>query len=331
VIDMSEASTWAPHDIDLERPSVARMYDYLLGGAHNFAVDRAAADRAVTALPWLPLVAYANRDFLRRAVRYMAAEGISQFLDLGSGIPTVGNVHEIAGQANPATRTVYVDIDPVAVAHARALLRGNQSAAAILADLREPAQVLADPAVNEMIDWSRPIGVLMVAVLHFVPDQENPADTISTYRQHMAPGSYLAISHASRDGQPADLDEAIDEAAQAYEDTGTGLTFRTEAELARLVHGFDLVAPGIVAVPDWRPEPDPDAEGLDRWRYGLAGVGHLPATSPRHTLTPPANTVSWPTSRTALAGSGGRLHPHGVSAWSSGAPDRMTPALDCSH
>ena len=273
---MRDSFGWSPTGIDLSLPAVGRMYDYLLGGAHNFAIDRAAVERAVAALPFLPLVARANRDFLRRAVLFMIGEGVDQFLDLGSGIPTVGNVHQIAQRANPNARTVYVDIDPVAVAHAHALLHDDPNSAAVLGDLRHYGQVLADPAVQRLIDWGRPVGVLMVAVLHFIPDHDDPGAVIAAYRTRMASGSYLALSHASRDGQPAELDAAVDAAARAYDDTGTGLVFRTSTQLAQLMDGFSLVAPGIVQVPNWRPERGTDADDPDPWRHGLAGLGHVP-------------------------------------------------------
>lgn len=289
---MTDTSAWAPREIDVERPSVARMYDCLLGGCHNFAVDRAAVCRAVAALPWLPSVAQANRDFLRRAVLYLAAQGVDQFLDLGSGIPTVGNVHQIAQRARPGARTAYIDHDPVAVAHARALLRDDPDSEAIGGDLRHPDAVLADPAVQALIDWTRPVGVLMVAVLHFVPDGDDPAAIVAGYRRYMAPGSYLAVSHATREGQPSDIAEAIDEAARAYDATGTGLVFRTSADLARLMDGFTLVTPGIVPVPAWRPEPDEDVNDSRRWRHGLACLGQVPAAPRRSERLRTRNTTT---------------------------------------
>jgi SAM-dependent methyltransferase len=299
VADVNDTSGWAPKDIDLSRPAVARMYDYLLGGAHNFAVDRAAADRAIAALPFLPAVAFANRDFLRRAVQFFTAEGIDQVLDLGSGIPTVGNVHEVAQATNPSARTVYVDVDPVAVAHARALLSDDSKSDAILADLRHPRRVFEDPAVRRLIDWTRPVAVLMVAVLHFVPDEDDPYGVVAAYRDQMAPGSYLALSHASRDDQPDDMDEAVDQAARAYDDTGTGLVFRTRRQLAELLDGFVPVEPGIVPVPQWRPEPGGESANVGLWRHGLAAVGHVTATvwhdETRGASPRTRNTVLWPT------------------------------------
>jgi len=278
---VKETSEWAPKDIDLSRPAVARMYDYLLGGAHNFAVDRAAADQAIAALPFLRAVAHANRHFLRRVVQFFAAEGVDQFLDLGSGIPTVGNVHEVAQATNAGARTVYVDVDPVAVAHARAVLCDDPTSEAILADLRHPRGVFEDPAVRRLIDWKRPVAVLMVAVLHFVPDEDDPYGVVAAYREQMAPGSYLALSHASRDDQPEDMDEAVDQAVRAYDDTGTGLVFRTTGQLAELLDGFVSVEPGIVPVPHWRPEPPGESANEGPWRHGLAAVGHVTARMPR--------------------------------------------------
>ncbi len=270
---MSHRPAWAPDDIDLERPAPARMYDYYLGGSHNFAADRELARKAMGAWPELPQVTRANRAFLRRAVSFLAGEGITQFLDLGSGIPTAGNVHEIVGALNPDARTVYVDSDPVAVAHSRLLLADTPNATVVHADLREPAQVLADPALDGFLDLSRPVAVLMFAVLHFVPDADDPAGVVAAYRQVCAEGSYLAVSHGTRDYLP----ERIRSLEEVYARSSAPMTFRSHAEIAALMRGYALVPPGLVDMTRWRPdeeEPLPDPLGGDVKRYsGYGAVG----------------------------------------------------------
>jgi hypothetical protein len=245
--------TWAPEDVDVERPSIARVYDYYLGGSHNFAVDRAFADRVLRLVPGTTTAAQANRAFLRRAVRHLCEIGIRQFIDLGSGIPTVGNVHEVAHSVDPTAKVVYVDIDPVAYAHSRAILADNPHATVIRADLRQPAEVLADPQLREQIDFDRPVGVLLVSVLHFVSDEERPADIVTGYASATVPGSHLVISHASVEGTT----EASSEALDLYKRSSTKVVTRTAKEVAGLVGGLSLVDPGVVQLTQWRPEsPD---------------------------------------------------------------------------
>ncbi|GIJ77849.1 S-adenosyl methyltransferase [Micromonospora phaseoli] len=262
---------WAPETIDVERPSVARMYDYYLGGSHNFAVDRAAARAMVAAVPQAPLMAQANRAFLRRAVQFLTAAGIRQFLDIGSGIPTVGNVHEIAQRHAPDSRVVYVDVDPVAVAHSREILAGNDRTTVVQEDLRHPDRILAHPDVRAVLDFSRPVAVLVVAVLHFVADDDRPAEVLRTLRSALAPGSYLVLSQASDDGR----DEAErTEAEEVYRRTDNPLWVRSRAELTGFFDGFELVEPGVVWVPQWRPETPESAEDAERAVF-LGGVGRL--------------------------------------------------------
>src|ERR1051326_659013 len=165
-----QQSNWVPDEVLVDRPNVARMWDYFLGGAHNFAVDREAAEQVIKAYPDLPLVARATRAFLGRVIRFLLANGIDQFLDIGAGIPTANSVHEIARRTNSSARVAYVDIDPVAVAHSRTILRETAGTVAVQADLRRPEDILADPEVLRVLDWKRPIGILAIAVFHFVPD-----------------------------------------------------------------------------------------------------------------------------------------------------------------
>jgi S-adenosyl methyltransferase len=258
--------------IDLDRPSAARVYDFYLGGFHNFAADREMGRQAIQMWPDLPEIMRANRGFLRRAVEFLVDAGVRQFLDLGSGIPTVGNVHEVAQRLAPDTRVVYVDNDPVAVEHSRAILAGNDLTAVVQADLRDPEAVLADPGVRGLLDIDRPLAVLMVAVLHFVPDEDDPAGLVARFREAVPSGSYLALSHAS-------AGEQADRAAEhrgLYRRTATPMTMRTTEQGLTLFDGWELVEPGVVYLPEWRPEPGTPPVDRPERMPGLAGVGRKP-------------------------------------------------------
>jgi SAM-dependent methyltransferase len=267
-----ERPSWVPAEVDLSRPSAARVYDYYLGGSHNLEVDRAMAREAIALWPDLPAIMQSNRAFLRRAVRYVAAHGITQFLDIGSGIPTVGNVHEAAHQADPEARVVYVDSDPIAVAHSRAILAGDERTAVVQADLREPDALLEHPAVRDMIDLTRPVAVLMVAVLHFVPDEDDPQDAVERIAHRLAGGSYLVLSHASAEGRP----DLAGSHRQLYRRTPTPMTMRSRTDIARLFDGFELVEPGLVWLPLWHPDHPADAGQQPERTTGYAGVGRKP-------------------------------------------------------
>jgi hypothetical protein len=265
-----ERPAWAPAELDLDRPNAARMYDYYLGGSHNFAVDRELAAKVLEAWPDMPRAAQANRAFLRRAVRLLAREGIRQFLDIGSGIPTVGNVHEVAQAAAADARVVYVDTDPVAVAHSRAILAGDEQTAVVEADGRDPAALLANPAVTALIDPTKPVGLLMVALLHFVPDERDPRGILAGYAAALAPGSWVAVSHGSTDGSPG-----VAKMEALYQQTATPVRFRSRDELAELLGDVQLVEPGIEFLPAWRPD-HPDDVGADAtWASAYAAVGRL--------------------------------------------------------
>lgn len=267
-----EKFSWAPEGIDYEKPSPARVYDAHLGGFHNFAVDRAAAEQVKAFMPELPLILRANRAFLRRAVEFLVGRGIRQFLDLGSGIPTVGNVHEVAQAADPACRVVYVDIDPVAVAHGREILSGNPNAVAVQGDLRDWRGVLADPQVLATIDFSQPVAVLMVAVLHFIDDADDPLAIVHGYRDAMVPGSYLALSHASLEGGR----DGAAEATQEYTKRVADFYMRGRTQIGHLLQDFELVEPGLVYLTEWRPD-SPDAKGEDpSWTSTFAAVARRP-------------------------------------------------------
>jgi hypothetical protein len=251
---MVESSAELPPLVDVSRPNPARIYDYLLGGSNNFAVDRETAEQALAAGHFTAAPAIANRSFLRRAVRFMTEQGIDQFLDLGSGIPTVGNVHEIAQQANPNARVVYVDNEPVAVAHARQLLADDPNTAIVATDLRDPASVLNHPDARALLDFGRPVGLLMVAVFHFISEQDHPARIVAGYASAVPDGSYLAISHYSQDGYDDAKIERARKALETYQRTATPLYARGRADLARLLSGQEIVPPGIVWTPAWRPD-----------------------------------------------------------------------------
>ncbi|HUQ58993.1 SAM-dependent methyltransferase [Lentzea sp.] len=266
-----ERPNWAPGDIDLERPSVARVYDCWLGGAHNFAADRAAAQKTLEAMPELRGVVLNHRALLRRAVWYLLGQGVRQFLDLGSGIPTVGNVHEIAQSADAGARVVYVDIDPVAVAHSRSLLNGNGRVSVLQADVRDFEGVLTSQEVGAQLDFDEPIAVLMIALLHFVPDEEDPRGIIAGYRDRLAPGSFLAISHAGYEA--GEEPPASREARKIYDSSVTPITLRDKTQLTGLLEGFSLVEPGVVRVPAWRPESPDDVEGSGKRFPGFAAIG----------------------------------------------------------
>ena len=267
---MTQRPAWVPDDIDIERPAPARMYDYYLGGSHNFAADRALAEQAMGVWPDSPHIARANRAFLRRAVAHAVARGVDQFLDLGSGIPTSGNVHEVAAVLDPAARTVYVDNDPVAVAHSRTILASTPSAVVVHADLRDTDTVLAE--ARRSLDLTRPVAVLMFAVLHFVADEDGPADVVGAYRSATVPGSLLALTHATNDYQP----ERIEKMEQVYRGATAGLTGRSHERIMELLAGYDVIPPGLVSMIEWRPDPDagPDPLGGDVRRYSAyAAVG----------------------------------------------------------
>ena len=255
-----------PEELDTDRPSVARLYDYLLGGQHNFAADREFARKVLLAEPHAKYLVGENRAFLGRAVRYLLSEGIRQFIDLGSGIPTQENVHEIAQKFDPEARVVYVDNDPVAVAHGMHILRDTVGAAVIEADLRDPSSIVGHPAVASLIDFSEPVGLLMVAVLQFVPDSDDPVGVVGSFASALTPGSHLVISHATHDAAPV----AAARVKDLYKNTSAPVYTRTRAEIMRFFAGLDLVEPGLVYLPSWRRDESAQNPEL-AWLY--AGVG----------------------------------------------------------
>ena len=266
-----ERPAWAPRSIDISVPSVSRIYDFYLGGSHNFEVDREAARRAMEFMPGLPKIMQANRAFMRRAVRFAAGEGIDQFLDIGSGIPTFGNVHEVAGRSRPGARVVYVDHDPVAVAHSEAVLADHDDADVVAGDLLKPREILASPQVERLIDLNRPVALLLVAILHFVEDEDDPYAAVAELSDALAPGSLLVLTHASYEGIPLPAERAGG-AVDVYKDIRNPLIMRSRDDIARFFEGYDMVEPGLVPMPRWRPEGEPEDE--DPYAFsGFAGVG----------------------------------------------------------
>jgi hypothetical protein len=243
-----------PPEIDVTRPHPARMYDYFLGGKDNFAADRATATQVLESWGSVRTGVRENRAFLGRAVRYLAGEaGISQFLDLGTGLPSANNVHEVAQASNPEARVVYADNDPIVLAHARALLAsGPRGVTAYLdADIRDPEAILAHPVVRDSLDFGLPIALMLVAVLHFLPDEDDPGGIVRTLTDALPPGSYLVASHATAEHNP----EGLSGAGRAYSRGGLRGAIRTSEEFGDLAFsGLELVDPGVVLVSEWRPE-----------------------------------------------------------------------------
>jgi S-adenosyl methyltransferase len=253
--------------VNPEIPNAARMYDYHLGGSHNFAVDRAAAEQTKAAMPWVSHAARANRNFLRRAVRFCQQQGIDQFLDLGSGIPTVGNVHEVARIGDAQARVAYVDNEAVTVASCEALLTGDPLATITAKDMRDVDGVFAAPGVRDLLDLSRPVALLTVAVLHFLTDEDNPAALVEQYRSRLAPGSFHALSHVTADHDP----DVAHGGVATYRNTATPVTVRTHAQVAALFGDSELVEPGLVDATQWRPEDGVGPEHRGFW----AGVARI--------------------------------------------------------
>ena len=258
----------------LKSPNPARIYDYFLGGYHNVEIDRKAAEQLIAVAPDIVLSSRINRLFLRRAVMHLSKLGIDQFLDIGSGIPTVGNVHDVAQQINPATRVVYVDIDPIAVAHSRSILHGNPNATAVQADFRQITNILHNPEIQRMIDFGRPICVLLVALLHFLQDELEIQHSLRTLYKMMPPGSYVVISHGMIDPRES---ERVEQVTQIYAQSSNPIKLRTRAQIEALFAGFELIEPGVVFPPSWHPDSQHDL-GLDNpERAGmLVGVGRKP-------------------------------------------------------
>ncbi|GAA4219740.1 O-methyltransferase involved in polyketide biosynthesis [Streptosporangium album] len=260
---------WARRGIDVNTPSVARLYDYYLGGKDHFAADRAAAEEILSIAPELRMAARENRAFLGRAVRFAAEAGIRQFLDIGTGLPTRGNVHEVAHQVAPDARIAYVDNDPIVLVHARALLRDAREQVTVApGDLRQPEEILKSPEVQHHFDFSAPMAVLLVAVMHFITESDDPRRIVATLRDAMPSGSYLILSHGTGEHRA----EAADRGTKVYERANSPLVLRPRQEILDLFDGFELVDPGLVWLPEWRPD-GPPPHGDPSQELIMCGVG----------------------------------------------------------
>jgi S-adenosyl methyltransferase len=255
------------------RPHMARVYDYMLGGTSNFAADRALGDQIVAAMPDVQVGVRAQRAVLGRVVSYLAGQaGIRQFLDIGSGLPTADNVHQIAQRANPAARVAYVDNDPLVLSQATELVAGDPATIVSAGDLRDPGRIVASPQLRAHLDFSEPVGLLLCGILHYIPDDGDPAGLVAALGQALPAGSCLFIQHllASEDAAHPDV--------QATMQAGLGsVRFRTRTEVTRMFAGFELIEPGLVLVPQWRPDPDtPSERDWPVLRLACAGVARKP-------------------------------------------------------
>jgi len=258
--------------IDASTPNVARIYDYLLGGKDNFRADREAARRLLEAIPDAGAIARDNRSFLARVVRYLVTEGgIRQFLDLGCGLPTQANVHQLAQGVVPGVCVVYADNDPMVASHGEALLASGDQVAMVLSDLRQPTAILADPEVSGLLDLSQQVAVLCTSTLHFIADEAEPATILAAYRDRLASGSYLAISHAV---QAEELAKERREAEGVYRQASSQLHVRLDADVLGFFDGFELIEPGLTWIAEWRPEPE--TAPLGRPHSIRGGVGRKP-------------------------------------------------------
>ncbi len=265
-----------PPEVDLTRPSAARIYDYMLGGCSNFQVDRDAAAELRDLVPEFHEIAWANRGFHQRAARWIASRGVGQFLELGSGLPAVGNTHEVVRDVLPTARVVYVDMDPLVAARASAL-HGDEDAAFIQADLRDPGSLITDPRLGALIDFTRPAGLVLTGVMHFVADGSGPWRLARAYLDQLAPGSYLALSHFTSDGVPP---IAVQRWQEVYADAPLQFHPRSRGAIARFFDGLDLVPPfagapaEVVHLGLWGCE-DPRLADNESSRWGYCGVARV--------------------------------------------------------
>jgi hypothetical protein len=261
---VSQQTNWVPTSVNIDKPSAARMYDYLLGGSHNFAVDRDFLEHTILAIqPEIKRFAIMNRAFMRRAMLFMLDQGIRQFLDLGSGIPTVGNVHEIAHRVDPSAHVVYVDNEHVAVAHGQLLLEGKSNVVIVQGDITKPGLILSDQETRRVLDFDRPIGLLAITIGHYILDEQDPEQVFAAYRDALPSGSYLAMTHLTNDFSVVNAEELT----EAMKKSQNKVRARTRAEVLGLFGDFELVEPGLVTTSQWRPEipgeiEDPERDGL---------------------------------------------------------------------
>ena len=256
-----------PAGVDVTRPAPARIYDYMLRGSNHFETDVAAAPRILTAVPEIRDCAWSNRGFHQRAAKWIAEQGVRQFIDIGSGLPTAGNTHEIARQVIPDARVVYIDNDPMVLTHGSALLATDEDTAVATADMRHPEEVLGHPQTTRLIDFTRPVGVLLIAMIHFIDLADRPR-IMGRLLGALPPGSHVTATHVTTDGH---LAEAVAQIERVYATTPTPIHFRGRAEVARFFDGLELADPGLVTIDAWRPDPDDPAPPATRWLYGAVG------------------------------------------------------------
>ena len=265
-------------NLRMDIPHPARMYDYYLGGKDNFPADREAAEQVKALVPYIDVIARQNRGFLARAVVDTSISGIDQFLDIGTGIPTAGNTHQIAQAVNPQARVAYVDNDPIVLAHARALMSGSGHGITrvIQADLRDPDAILGDPAVRGLLELDQPCALVLAAILHFIPDSDHPHDLVKRLLEPLAPGSRLILSHASSEtDDPADeehAEEVGNQVKDSYSKATAQLHLRTRAEIASFFDGLDMIEPGLVPVATWHGKPTEEIRWASRGILGAVGI-----------------------------------------------------------
>ncbi|HEY3867590.1 MAG TPA: SAM-dependent methyltransferase [Actinocrinis sp.] len=263
----------APGGVDTSKPNPARMYDYFLGGYDNYEADREAGDEVLARAPEFRPGARATRAFMHRAVRFMAEQGMHQFLDIGTGMPTAPNVHDTVRTVHPDARVVYVDNDPIVRVHGQARLSRAGSTYFVEADLREPERILNDPGVRALIDFGEPVGLVLSSVMHFVEDRDDPAGIVARLRDALVPGSYMTLSHITADF--SSKQEEILTAAGVYDKTTARMLMRSKKQVLPMFDGFELVEPGLVQLSRWRPNGPvvPNSDELDIGIIGYGGVG----------------------------------------------------------
>jgi hypothetical protein len=262
----------APAGVDVRKPHAARVYDYALGGKDNYAADRALIDKLTSLIPDTPLAARENRAFLGRAVHFLAEAGIRQFIDIGTGLPTQGNVHEVAHQVAPDAHVVYVDYDPIVIAHSRELLSGTDKAIVIRGDVRRPDEILGDPRLRTVIDFQEPVGLLLVGLLHLVADSYDPAAISARFRAALPSGSYLVLGHITADYHSAD---AVAQWIEVFGGMAEPMVPRSHEQVGRFFDGLELVDPGLVKAGEWRPDA-PGGAPSPTTGWLLGGVARKP-------------------------------------------------------
>jgi hypothetical protein len=263
---------------DTSVPNVARIYDYILGGKDNYAADRKAAEELLRVLPDVEVACRENRDFLRRAVRFVAGQGVRQFIDIGSGLPTAENTHQVAQAVSPESKVVYVDYDPVVVTHARALLEPRPNVAVLDASLQRPGMIVGSETTRNLIDFTKPVAILLVAVLHFIRDDEDPYGIAGILKSVMSPGSYLVISHVTADSVSREETEA---GMAVYDKASAPVVPRRYDEVLKLFDGTELAAPGLVSISDWRSRRRRAGGPMRSLIYGGVGCKPAPPEQPR--------------------------------------------------